>query len=118
MAAPKGNQNHKGKRGGGGRPSAYHELANAQTLAALYFEDHSQEEIENKISKGRFSLKDRHILNGMEGDQRAIDVVIKKLFPDKQELGGMDGGAIDLNVGLKTTISKIYGGGESGKNGL
>jgi len=86
MGAAKGNQNAKGHKGGGGRPSAYKEKATADMLAEIYFKTHSQEEIETDIRKGKFSIKQRHILNAMEGDQNAINVIFKKLFPDKIEM--------------------------------
>ena len=75
-----------GKKGRSGRSSKYVELANAQTLASMYFEPQNQEEIESAIRKGKFSIQQRHILNAMEGDQKAIDVIAKKLFPDKVEV--------------------------------
>ena len=85
MSAPKGNQYAKGNKGGG-RPSAYVEKATADTLANIYFNTHSQEEIEKDIRAGNFSIKQRHILNAMEGDQNAINVIFKKLFPDTMKV--------------------------------
>lgn len=107
-----GNKNALGNKGGG-RWSAYKELGAAKFLADVYFKPHSQEEIEALIRSGTFSLADRHILNAMEGDQKAIEAFTKKLFPDVQEVSGLEGRAIDLNVGIKSAINKTYGGGKS-----
>ncbi len=111
MGAPKGNQNSKGKvNNPNGRFSAYKELGAATFLRDVYYGKHSQEEIEDAIRSGKFSIAERHILNAMEGDQKAIEGFTKKLFPDVQEVSGPDGGPIDLNVGLNSTIKKVYGG--------
>jgi hypothetical protein len=69
--APKGNQNAKGNKGGG-RKSAYQELADATDAHKIFFDVHDQEEIEAKIRTGKFSLKDRLILTGMEGDTASL----------------------------------------------
>ena len=86
MGAPKGNQNSKGHKGSGGRPSAYKERVNAETLANMYFEKQDQEKIEDDIRAGKFSIQQRHILNAMEGEQKAIDVIVRKLFPDTMKV--------------------------------
>mgnify|MGYP001576366681 CR=1 FL=1 len=78
VGAPKGNQHAKGH----GRKSAYQEKADADTLSKMYFKQHDQEEIEQDIRKGKFSIHERHILNAMEGDQKAITPIFQKLFPD------------------------------------
>ena len=86
MAAPLGNKNGRGKKGRSGRKSAYQEKADANELSNIYFHTHSQEEIEDAIRAGNFSIKQRHILNAMEGDQNAINVIFKKLFPDTMKV--------------------------------
>mgnify|MGYP001574176508 FL=1 len=87
MGAPLGNQYKKGKLhpGKGGRPSAYVEKATADTLANMYFKSHNQKEIEKALENGKFSIQQRHIFNAMKGDQRAINTIFSKLFPDKIE---------------------------------
>ena len=107
-----GNKNAVGNKGGG-RWSAYKEKTSAEFLKDVYFNPHSQEEIEKAIQSGVFSIAERHILNAMEGDQKAIEAFTKKLLPDVQEVSGKDGAPIDLNVGLNSAINKAYGGGKS-----
>ena len=82
MANPKGNPGNKG----GGRKSAYQEQADAKTLAKMYFDAKGADELQKRIeSGGKFSIKDRHMLNALEGDQKAITPIFQKLFPDKIE---------------------------------
>lgn len=52
----------------------------------MLFKDHNQETLENKISKGKFSLKDRLTLNGMEGDSRVLTKLVDKIWPDGLDL--------------------------------
>lgn len=94
MAAPKGNQNAKGKATG--RKSMYEELARAQALADMYYNDQDQATIEKKIEKGKFSIRDRHMLNAMEGDQAAISPIFAKLHPDKMQI--KDDASLKLDV--------------------
>jgi hypothetical protein len=81
MAAPKGNHNAKGNKGGG-RKSAYQELADATEAYRIFFDEHDQAEIEGKIFSGKFSLADRFILTGMEGDTAVINKAYQKAVPD------------------------------------
>lgn len=79
MGRKEGNPGNKG----GGRKSAYQERADAETLHRMYFDTAPQEEIEEKIRQGKASLKDRHILVGLEGDARVLNTIFNKVFPDK-----------------------------------
>lgn len=79
--APKGNQYAKGNKGGG-RKSAYEELADALDAHKIFFEEHSQEELEAKIQSGKFSIKDRFLLNAMEGDTSTVLKAYQKAVPD------------------------------------
>lgn len=81
MAAPKGNQNARGNAGGG-RKSAYQELADATDAFRIFFDEHDQEALEAKIQSGKFSLADRLILNGMEGDTSVVIAALRKAVPD------------------------------------
>jgi hypothetical protein len=99
MAAPKGNKNAVGNRGGG-RKSAYQELSDAQQFRDLFFEEQDQEAIEAKIRAGRFSLKDRYALNGMEGDTRVLNKIVDKILPD-----GLD---VKATVGLKISFDPTF----------
>lgn len=85
MAAPEGNQNALGNKGGG-RKSAYQELADATEAYKLFFEEQNQEELERKIQSGNFSLADRFKLTGMEGDTSVLITSVKKALPDNLDL--------------------------------
>ncbi len=80
------NYGNHGKKGRSGRKSIRVEAANMETLEKMYFNPDSQDEIEQRIRTGKFSIKDRHILNALEGDQKAITPIFSKLFPDKMEV--------------------------------
>lgn len=80
------NYGNHGKKGRSGRKGAYVELANARKLNELYFEKQDQGQIETDIKAGKFSIMQRHILNAMEGDQKAITPIFQKLFPDSIEV--------------------------------
>lgn len=71
----------KGNKGGG-RKSAYQELADATEAYKMFFEPQDQEELERKIQSGKFSLADRVKLNGMEGDTVILSNVMRKALPD------------------------------------
>lgn len=75
-----------GKKGRSGRKSLKQEMADLKKLHEMYFNVQSQEAIETKIRKGKFSVRDRHILNGLEGDQNAINSIFKKIYPDNLDL--------------------------------
>ena len=85
MAGVKGNKNAVGNRGGG-RKSAYQELADATEAFRIFFEEHDQAELEHKISSGKFSLKDRFVLTGMEGDTAVINKAYHKAVPDNVDV--------------------------------
>jgi uncharacterized protein YjcR len=59
--APKGNTNAKGNKGGG-RKSAYQELADALDAHSIFFNENDQEALEAKIRSAKYSLMDRLIL--------------------------------------------------------
>lgn len=90
-----------GVKGKSGRKSKYQEEARARALAEMYYDPQDQEVIENRIREGRFSIRDRHILNAMEGDTRAIAPIFMKLHPDKMDL---------TSGGDKIKQIPIYGG--------
>lgn len=81
MAAPKGNQHAKGNKGGG-RKSAYQELADATEAYKLLFEEQDQEELEKKITSGKFAVVDRIKLTAMEGDSNVMLGIMKKALPE------------------------------------
>ena len=85
MAAPLGNKNGVGNKGGG-RPSAYVEAGRAKLLVEMFYDDHDIKKIRKKIIKGKFSIRDRHIENALKGEQTAINPIFNKLHPDKMEM--------------------------------
>lgn len=83
MGAPLGSKNALGNKGNTtNHPSHAVIKVDARALEKMYFEKHDQEIIEGDIRKGKFSIHQRHILNAMEGDQKAINPIFQKLFPD------------------------------------
>lgn len=82
MGNPKGNPGNKG----GGRKSAYQELADATEAYRIFFQDHDQEELERKIGSGKFSIKDRFLLNAMEGDTPTVLKAYHKAVPDNVDI--------------------------------
>lgn len=81
MAGVKGNKNAVGNKGGG-RKSAYQEMADATEAFDIFFGEQDQEVLEEKIRSGKFSLADRLKLTGMEGDTVVLVTALKKAVPD------------------------------------
>jgi hypothetical protein len=75
----------KGNKGGG-RKSAYQELADATEAFKLFFDNQDQEEIERRITSGKFSLADRFKLNAMEGSTPELIGALKKAVPDNVDI--------------------------------
>lgn len=84
MGLPKGQAPvAKGLKGRSGRKSAYQERGDADTLHRMYFNTPPQDELEARISSGKATLQDRHLLTAMEGDVKALNAIFSKVFPDK-----------------------------------
>lgn len=75
-----------GKKGKSGRKSAYQEIADATEAYRIFTQDNDQEELESKIASGKFSIKDRFILNAMEGDAATVMKAYHKAVPDNIDL--------------------------------
>jgi|ERR1051326_4432418 hypothetical protein len=75
-----------GVKGKSGRKSAREEFGKLKAAERIFFDEHNQEELEAKIRSGRFSLKDRFILNGMEGDTNIVNQAYKKAVPDNLDI--------------------------------
>lgn len=75
-----------GVKGKSGRKTARKEFADLKKLHNMFFGDQSQAKIEKKIGRGVFSLRDRMILNGMEGDSAVLINTFKKMYPDSLDL--------------------------------
>lgn len=85
MAAPKGNRNAVGNKGGG-RPSAHDEIAHALDAHSMFFDEQDQSVLEAKIASGKFSIKDRFVLTAMEGDSSVINKAYHKAVPDNVDI--------------------------------
>ena len=81
MAAPEGNQNAVGNKGGG-RKSAYQEGADAAMLREMFLEPMSREEVQTKLKSGKYSLKDLFVSKGYAGNERVLLALFNKNFPD------------------------------------
>ncbi len=81
MAAPLGNQNAVGNRGGG-RKSAYQEGADAAMLREMFLTPMSREEVQAKLKSGKYSLKDLFVSKGYTGNERVLLALFHKFFPD------------------------------------
>jgi hypothetical protein len=68
MAAPVGNQNAVGNKGGG-RKSAYQENADAAMLREMFLTPMSRDEVQAKLKSGKYSLKDLFVSKGYAGNE-------------------------------------------------
>ncbi len=92
MAAPKGNKNAVGNRGGG-RKSAYQEMADAKSLRDMFFSEFSIDEAREKVKSGKHSLKDAFVLKGFAGSERVLLAIFNKVFPDQERPDEKNGAA-------------------------
>jgi hypothetical protein len=81
MAAPEGNQNAVGNKGGG-RKSAYQENADASMLREMFLTPMSRDEVQAKLKSGKYSLKDLFVSKGYTGNERVLLALFHKYFPD------------------------------------
>lgn len=94
---------------GGGRKSAYQELADAKLLWEVFTKPMTVEKIKKRIESGKYSIKDVWILKARQGNEKFIQQIVHKLFPDRKEIGGEGGGPIAVDVSIKKAIDEIYG---------
>ncbi len=80
MAAPKGNKNALGNKGGG-RKSAYQERFEAQLLYDLFTTPVNMRALEKKISSRKYTLRDIIIYKVMTGNDRLLAAMFNKIFP-------------------------------------
>ena len=81
MGAPFGNQNGIGNKGGG-RKSAYQEMADAKTLHDLFFKPENKAKLKKLLDSGTYSLKDMIQFKAFGGDTRILSEIFRKIFPD------------------------------------
>lgn len=79
MAAPVGNQNAVGNKGGG-RKSAYQENADASMLREMFLTPMSRDEVQAKLKSGKYSLKDLFVSKGYAGNERMLLALFHKSF--------------------------------------
>lgn len=83
-----------GVKGRSGRKTIREEFKAMREAEKIFFDEHDQEAIEEKIRSGRFSIKDRLILNAMEGDTATVLKTYSKAVPDLVE------GTIDTKLSI------------------
>ena len=81
MAAPKGNQNAKGNKGGA-RKSAYQERADAELLWRLFTEKMDRDEVMKVAKTGNYSILESFLAKAMAGSDKHQIEMFKKCFPD------------------------------------
>lgn len=87
MGAPKGSKNALGNKGGG-RKSKYQEIADAQFLWDVFTQDHDIEKLKKQLESKKHSLFLKMILMALDGNERFLSDIFKKLFPDSMVLSG------------------------------
>jgi len=84
MAGKPGIKNAIGNKGGG-RKSAYQELRDAKFLNEVFHKPQEADEIKKRLASGKFSVSDVMVLKALGGNERFIEKMFEKLFPDKIE---------------------------------
>ena len=85
MAAAKGNQNAKGNKGGG-RKSAYQELADVKELHSFWHDIHDIDKLSEELKSRKFRGRTRVLLSFLTGNERVTVEILKKIFPDLQNI--------------------------------
>ena len=88
MSNPKGNPGNKG----GGRKSAYQELADAKTLWKKWTDPELADAVLAKIAGGKASLEDIFFALGHKEDTKVLVEIFKKIYPDISKTDIMSGG--------------------------
>jgi hypothetical protein len=126
MAAPQGNHNAVGNRGGG-RKSAYQEGSDAALLREMFLTPMSREEVQAKLKSGKYSLKDLFVSKGYAGNERVLLALFNKNFPDdlltmEQKNTNAEGGGLtveavksidDVRALIEETINGVRSGSMS-----
>lgn len=74
-----------GQKGRSGRKSTYQEKADAALLWKVFTDKFSKEEL-MVILKGKHSIRDVWIAKAYAGNERFIQQIVHKLFPEKMEV--------------------------------
>jgi len=100
-------KNFHGKKGKSGRPPAWKEHRDAEFLMSAFFDEHNLEELKAKIESGEYSAAHKFVEKLLEGKERMMEVAVKKIFPDKQE--------IDARIESKQQLMDLIDDGEDFK---
>lgn len=118
-----GNKNALGNKGGG-RKTIKDERADAEYLWKIFTGEMSREAVEKKLKSGKFSIKDTWIAKALAGNERFINTIVKKLFPDsvdftanlnQKQMETLEGNVRAL-LELSAEVSRTYGRAPTGKN--
>ena len=106
MGASFGNHNAKGHDGSNaGRHSEYQEKKDADFLWQVFTDKYTRQELE-EILKDRHSIKDAWIARAFAGNERFIQQIVHKLFPDTSKTDFTSGGE-KLNLFDEKQLEKI-----------
>jgi len=95
VGAPKGSKNALGNKGGG-RKSAYDEMADAQVLTDIWEGKFTKKELEDLVRSGKYGAKHIFAAKCMSGDERMLSKLLDKLFANKHHVEGELGIKMDL----------------------
>ena len=106
MANRKGNPGNRG----GGRKSAYQERADAAFLWEIFTRPMDREEVRALLATGKYSIRDVFVSKAFAGNERFIELLVRKLFPDSVMVGGTDRTPVKLVTiaGYRGTDGKIH----------
>lgn len=108
MAAPKGNKNALGNRGGA-RKSYVIERATKERLADMFFNEHSFDAISKMASKeSKMSVEKSMLIKALNGDTKAQVAIFNKIYPDRVNLEGQLK-TIPVGEQTKDKIVELYG---------
>ena len=105
MGAPKGSHNGRGQKGRSGRKSFFQEKADATFLWKVFTEKLDSEELK-KILRDKHSIQDVWLTKAFAGNEKFIQQIIHKLFPDASILNLNTSEKIELNDGQIRKIAK------------
>ena len=80
------NHGAHGVKGRSGRKGAGTERANYELLEKIFFEIIDRNEVAKMLKSGRYSIKDVMVSKAYAGNERFIQAIFNKLFPDKADI--------------------------------
>lgn len=96
------NGNH-GKKGRSGRKNSWREKADFELLEKIFFEKLDKEEVMNMLKSGKYSIKDVMVSKAFGGNERFIQAIFNKLFPDNFKFTGKTSLEIIFDEAFKKT---------------